>query len=152
MGISLGGRTDKLPTRAGRAWGAFHFARAAIRPEITGQNREEHSISHLPGAARRHSNGLPAGREKVTRVVLLAGEPARRGYHDLVRIRTEPGAPPTEGAVSDDVVPAQAHEVKVLVVVPGVIAGHDGHGMVEVQVFRGPFRLVGENKEMRLRT
>src|SRR6266446_7349112 len=35
---------------------------------------------------------------------------------------------------------------------PGVIAGHDSHGMVKVHVSRGPFRIVGENKEMRLRT
>src|SRR5207245_5954210 len=121
-GHQLTGTNRQTVSQVDRA-GAFHFARAAIRPEITGQNREEHSISHPPGAARRHSYGLPGGREKVARVVLLAGEPSRRGNHDLVRIRTEPGAPPTEGAVGDDVVPAQAHDVKVLVGGPGVIAG-----------------------------
>src|SRR5712691_1055048 len=98
----------------------------------------------------KRSNDLPCGREKVARVVLFAREPARRDDHDLVRIRVEPGAPPTEGAVGNDVVSAEAHEVKVLKVAPGVIPGHDGHGMVEVQVSRGPFRIVGKNKEVRL--
>ena len=73
-------------------------------------------------------NCLPGFGEEVGGVVVLGSEPGMGEVDLFVWVWGEPGGPPAEGAVGDDVVLALAHEVEVGVVEGGGIVIDGGEG------------------------
>ena len=76
--------------------------------------------------------------------LVAVGSPLSWCHHYFVGMRVEPGTPPAEGAVGDDVVVAAAHEVHVLPAVGAAVPVHVD-GIVQRQVLAAPVDVVGED-------
>ena len=54
-------------------------------------------------------------------------QPDIRDRHNFVRIGIEPGSPPTEGAVGDDIVLADAHQIHVEITARALVVVNIGN-------------------------
>ena len=78
-------------------------------------------------------------------VVFISVEPDARRDDDFLRVFVEPGRPPGERAVCDDVVAAVSHQLQIEVAGAAVIDIHMDMGQGGAQVLPGPFYVVRGN-------
>ena len=79
-------------------------------------------------------------------VAFLPVEPDARRDDDFLRVFVEPGRPPGESAVGDDVVAAVSHQFQIEVAGAAVIDIHMDMGQGGPQVLPGPFYVVREDE------
>src|SRR2546428_13190459 len=76
------------------------------------------------------------------------GEPARRRDDQLPGMLAQPGAPPAERAVGDDMVPAEADEPHVVEAGRRPVAVEEMMRVGELERLTRPGEIVGENEEL----
>src|SRR5215211_3545891 len=99
--------------------------------------------------ARDDSYGDPAVRHDGAGIDGCGGDPTLGQDDQLVGAWIQPGAPPAEGAIGDDVMGAETHEPQIGGSA-GAIVLHIGGGAPESKVRMAPRGVVREDKEVRI--
>src|SRR5438034_4449503 len=102
-----------------------------------------------PRPARAGSHPDPSGWQHVPVVDARIVHPPAGCQHQLVRPRVEPGAPPTEAAVGDDVMPAGAHESQLWVFRVRSALTDERDRVVEPEVGGDPAGIIRKQEQVR---